>query len=244
MDLPLPPDANPASEPRPTGEAPPVITPEMLATSTTDSRQDFEKGMRLAPPVTLLLITANVVIFLVLVMKGALESREAIVLAGALSRERVLEGEVWRLVSAMFLHGGFDHLIGNCIALYVLGVACEHAFGTAKVGVLYLLAGLGGSLLSILWSMGPSVGASGAIFGLMGAGSVFFRKHGRKFVLRDNRVGVVLIVWALYSIVTGLTEPLIDNGAHIGGLLTGSAVALGFRPALLDRLPTSIAASK
>lgn len=220
----------------------PTIGDHMLAPAQAPSaevREDFEKQMSLAPRLTILLIAANVVIFIISLFAGSLDSREAIILAGALAREQVLAGEPWRLVSAMFLHGSLDHLIGNCIALYILGMACEHAYGLGRAGLLYLLAGVGGSLLSTAVSPGPSVGVSGAIFGLMGAGIVFFRKYSRRFIVRDNRIGIVLLVWALYSIATGFFEPYIDNAGHIGGLLVGAAVALCVHPALLNRISSA-----
>src|SRR5439155_353506 len=141
----------------------------MLAPGT-DTRVDFERGMRTAPPLILLLIAANVALFAWELAAGALASRESIVEAGALVRDRVLAGEWWRLESATFLHAGWDHLIGNCLVLYVVGMACEHAFGFARTAVVYFTSGLTGSLLSTTLSPGPSVGASGAIFGIVAAG--------------------------------------------------------------------------
>ncbi|MBI1738896.1 MAG: rhomboid family intramembrane serine protease [Acidobacteria bacterium] len=208
-----------------------------------DPRVDFEKGMSLAPRAPLLLIGANIIIFVVTYLKGALESKEAIVLAGALSRAEVMAGQYWRLGSAMFLHGSFGHLFGNCVALFVLGVATEHAYGKLRTTLLYLVAGLGAGLLSTALSPGPSVGASGAIFGLMGVMIVFFRKYGKLFILRDNRVGVVLIVWAIYSILTALAEPYIDNAAHVGGLLTGAVLALLLPAQIATRVPRGDAAA-
>src|SRR5256886_7914247 len=140
----------------------------MLATRAAP-RVDFERGMRTAPPLTLVLIAANVALFGWELAAGALASRESIVEAGALVRDRVLAGEWWRLVSATFLHAGWDHLLGNCLVLYVVGMACEHAFGFVRTAVVYFTSGLTGSLLSGALSPGPSVGASGAIFGVLAA---------------------------------------------------------------------------
>src|SRR2546430_10302706 len=100
---------------------------------------------------------------------GALQSRESIIAAGALVRDRVIAGEWWRLISATFLHAGVDHLIGNCLVLYVVGMACEHAFGFARTAIVYVTSGLTGSLLSAAVTPGTSLGESGAIFGVVGA---------------------------------------------------------------------------
>jgi len=214
------------------------ITGDMLLSR----RLDFERRMRRAPPVTLATIAVLALVFLAEVAQGALASRRGIVAAGALVRERVAAGEYWRLLSATFLHGGVDHLVGNAIALYILGMVCEHAFGRSQFVLLYVVSALAGSLVSVLTSPGPSVGASGAIFGLQGAAIVLFRSHRDRLLLRDRRVGVVLVVWAIYTIVGGLMTPLIDNGAHVGGALGGTLVARRLHPVVLAPLPAEQAA--
>src|SRR5918996_4700068 len=179
-------------------------------------RLDFERRMRRLPPFTLAMIGVLAAIFVAEAARGALASRAAIVAAGALARERVAAGEYWRLLSATFLHGSADHLVGNAIALYILGMVCEHAFGRGQFVLLYVASALGGSLVSLLTSPGPSVGASGAIFGLQAAAIVLFRAHRDRLLVRDRRIGVVLIVWAIYAIAQGVLTPYVDNGAHVG----------------------------
>jgi rhomboid protease GluP len=216
-----------------TPETPLRITPEMLLSR----RVDFERRMRRFPPLTVAILAVLLLILIFEIRVGALESREAIVAMGALARERVAAGDYWRLLTAPWLHGSVDHLLGNGIALYILGMVCESAFGRAQLLVLYVLSGLAGSLLSVLMSPGPSVGASGAIFGLQGAAIVLFRMHRDRLLVRDRRVGLVLIIWALYTIVGGFMEPLIDNGAHIGGALGGALIARYLHPVVLSPLP-------
>jgi rhomboid protease GluP len=216
-----------------TPETPLRITPEMLLSR----RVDFERRMRRFPPLTVAILAVLLLILIFEIRVGALESREAIVAMGALARERVAAGDYWRLLTAPWLHGSVDHLLGNGIALYILGMVCESAFGRAQLLVLYVLSGLAGSLLSVVMSPGPSVGASGAIFGLQGAAIVLFRMHRDRLLVRDRRVGLVLIIWALYTIVGGFMEPLIDNGAHIGGALGGALIARYLHPVVLSPLP-------
>ncbi|MBI4593965.1 MAG: rhomboid family intramembrane serine protease [Candidatus Rokubacteria bacterium] len=219
-------------------ERPLRITPDMLL----GRRVDFERRMRRLPPLTLGLIGLLVLIFLVEVAVNGLDSREAIVALGALDAAAVGAGEYWRLVSAIFLHGGFQHLASNAVALFILGMLGEHAFGRRQFVILYVLSGLGGSVVSLLTGAGPSVGASGAIFGLQAAAIVLFRQHRDRLLLRDRRIGVVLLVWAVYSIATGLTMPYIDNGAHLGGALAGALVARRLHPVVLDPMPPEPAA--
>jgi len=222
------------------GPEPPLrITPEMLLSR----RIDFERRMRRLPPVTAAILVLLVAIFALEVRFGALRSPESVIGAGALVRERVSAGEYWRLLTAPWLHGSVDHLVGNGIALFILGMVCEAAFGRAQFVVLYVLSGLAGSLVSVAMSAGPSVGASGAIFGLQGAAIVLFRLHRDRLLVRDRRVGFVLIVWALYTIGGGIMEPFIDNGAHIGGALGGALIARYLHPVVLSPLPPERAAT-
>jgi rhomboid protease GluP len=217
-------------------ELPILITEQMLAgppKGRGNGRVDFERGMSAAPAVPLLLIAACVLAFALELGQGALRDAESVVAAGALVRARVLAGEPWRLISAIFLHGSVDHLLGNCFALYILGMACEHAYGRAKVLVLYALGGLCGSLLSMLVNPGPSLGASGAIFGLQGAMVMFFYQHRGSFYLCDRRIGFVLLAWGVYTIMLGFLTPYVDNLAHLGGAIGGAAAAYMLEPRLI-----------
>ncbi len=223
---------NPPTKPPDHPEQEPIlITEDMLVRPARPSgRVDFERGMSYAPPVTLLLIAANIAAFVWEVNRGALASRESIIAAGALTRALVRDGEVWRLVTPMFLHGSPEHLIGNMIALYILGMACEHAVGSARMLGVYLASGIAASLLSMGLNPGPSVGASGAIFGLMGAVIAVLNRHQHRLYLRDRRIGAVLAAWAIYTIATGLVSPLVDNAAHAGGFLGGALLGLKLEP--------------
>ncbi|MHB1035300.1 MAG: rhomboid family intramembrane serine protease [Pirellulales bacterium] len=233
--------AGDASFPRPgEEEAPLTISPEMLATEDEpDTRIDFEQGMSCLPPVMLALIAAVVVVFVLELATGALDNTQALTAAGAMSRRLVLAGEVWRLVTAVFLHASAGHLVGNCVVLYIAGMACEHAFGWYRAALVFLVSGLCGSLLSMAFHTGPSVGASGAIFGLLGAVIVFVYKYQRFIVLRGRRVGFALLVWASYEIALGFFTPWIDNYAHIGGLLGGALAAWFLPPAILQQSHTN-----
>ena len=194
---------------------------------------DFESGMTYRPPATLALIIALAVIFAWQLGSGALASENGIVDAGALVRSRVVEGEYWRMISATLLHGGFEHLIGNCAALYILGMAGEHALGAWRVLAIYAASGLAGSLASVLAGPGPSVGASGAICGLMGAVVFILYRYRHVYHVRNKEIALALAAWAVYTILIGAIDPQIDNWAHFGGLIGGAVVATGISPRLL-----------
>ena len=229
-------------------EEPILITPDMLAPRRPaprppDSRIDFERGIGPLPPVVLAIMAANVAVFIWEVNSGAfIDSKAAIeagalghpsiLEAGALIRERVLAGEWWRMITAIFLHGGIDHLIGNMFVLYIVGMACEHAFGAARTALIYFGSGLTGSAVSLAMGPGPSVGASGAIFGVLAAVVVMVYRYQKRFQVRDKRVGFVLAAWAGWQLLTGFVSPFIDNFAHLGGMLGGAMAALWLVPQL------------
>ncbi len=130
----------------------------------------------------------------------------------------ILAGEWWRLVTAIFLHAGLLHIGLNLWCLFDLGPEVESLFSTAKFIVFYLFTGVAGFVLSLWWSpFGMSVGASGAILGLVGIliGASFH--HGR--LGKDYRSQ--LWRWVIYIFIFGLFFA-VDNAAHFGGLVTGA----------------------
>lgn len=224
---PLTPDAAPP----PCEEAPLDVTPEMLAPRRArpvdDGRREFEEGIGYAAPLTLALIVANVAVFAWELATGALQTGADIVAAGALQRDHVLAGETWRLVSSEFLHGSPDHLLGNMAALYILGLGLEHGLGARRFATVYVASMLAASAASLAMGPGPSVGASGAIFGVMGALVAHLYRHRADLVVRERRIPVVLGLWAGWTLLVGAVVPMIDNAAHVGGLAMGAA--LGWR---------------
>jgi rhomboid protease GluP len=212
---------------------------------------DFEKGMSIRPSTSVLLIAACVIAFGFQFAKGGLFRLETMIDQGALEAGRVQEGEWWRTISAAFLHGGPDHLIGNMLMLFVLGMACEHAFGAGPFLMLYVASALGGSALSLALGNKPSVGASGAIFGLAGGLIGFFLRNRSRIHLRDHRIAFVLAIWAGYQLLLGfgLLNETVDNRAHLGGLLAGLLIGFVLPPAPLaddrkafERSPFSLGA--
>lgn len=136
----------------------------------------------------------------------------------------IYQGEYWRLLTAMFLHGSLIHIFFNAYALYVFGTEVERMYGTDRFVTIYFVAGLVGSVASYIFSPYPSVGASGAIFGLFGAHAAFFYLN-RK-VLGDfakmqlqSMAGLLVV-----NLLIGFSGSRIDNYAHIGGLIGGMIV--------------------
>jgi len=135
-------------------------------------------------------------------------------------------GEWWRLLTNVFVHGGLLHIAFNMWALWNLGALCEALYGRWTYAAIYLTCGLGASLASATWHpYVPSVGASGAIFGLAGALLAAF-KLGEFSVPRSALSGTLrsLGAFVVYNLLFGFALPGIDNTAHIGGLVTGLIV--------------------
>jgi rhomboid protease GluP len=145
---------------------------------------------------------------------------------GALERDAVLAGEVWRLVTCLFLHGSAVHLFFNVAVLYSLGATLERILGTSRFLVLYLASGLGGAALSLVFLDGRSVGASGALWGLMSAEFLLSIRGGGILpepVRQRLRKGAGQNL--LLNMVNSL-RPGVDWAAHAGGGLVGAAFVL------------------
>ena len=140
---------------------------------------------------------------------------------GGVSRPTVADGEVWRILTAGFLHGGFLHLLFNMYSLWILGGMLEPAIGRLRFALIYFVSLLAGSFGALLMQpTGLTVGASGAIFGLMGAAVVILRNRG----LNPMESGLGL--WIGLNLLITFTIPGISIGGHIGGLLGGAVTAL------------------
>jgi len=132
-------------------------------------------------------------------------------------------GQYWRLLTGVFVHGGLLHIAFNMWCLWDLGALAESLYGHVTFAVVYLLAGIGASLASVIWNPGVlSVGASGAIFGIAGALIASF--YLGEFSLPRAAVAATLrsvVVFVGYNLVFGAMISRVDNAAHVGGLLTG-----------------------
>ena len=151
-------------------------------------------------------------------------------IAGRCGTDLVLvQKEYWRLLTSVFLHSGLYHLGSNLIAQVFLGNAVERNLGHIKYLILYIVSGVGGNIISVLYDRAQgvntySVGASGAVFGVMGALIVLIIKGRKKL-----RTGSSMLVRAgfavFYAVYAGFRTPYTDNAAHLGGLAFG--IALG-----------------
>ena len=182
-------------------------------------------------PVTFGLISACVLVYVLVALQGAAvgvslnvglvqQPREVLSL-GALIPALVAEGEAWRLITSAFLHSGFVHLALNMLSLYFLGSFAEVTFGRGRFLALYLTSGIAGGLAYLYFGSfnAPAVGASGAIFGLLGGVFGFAIRRGT-FSTRNPVISQLLLLTAI-NLFLGATIPGVSNTAHIGGLLGG-----------------------
>jgi rhomboid protease GluP len=189
------------------------------------SRRYESKSENGKPWVTYGIILINIIVYIITaLLSGDIFDSDinVLVFLGAKYNEAIVQGEYYRLVACMFLHGGILHLVLNMYALNSVGPLVESVYGKLKFLVIYVLSGIVSSLLSFLFSEGISIGASGAIFGLLGTTLVYaitMRRNIGKGFLR-NIASVITI-----NLFIGFSMPNIDNFGHLGGLIGGVITA-------------------
>jgi len=186
--------------------------------------------MKRFTPVTTGLLAVIAIVFGYEVVTQAYASDTAMIRLGAIVPGLLERGEYWRLIAAMFLHGGWLHWFLNSWALYQLGTLYETLFGSWRFALVYFVTGLIASLASsIHMKTGAAVGASGAIFGVLGA-FIFSIRRSPQYRHQPWTRSLIsqLVFWIVVNIAIGFSFPFIDNTAHIAGLITG--LILGFLP--------------
>lgn len=202
------------------------ITNDINKKNMNEAKQTEEIFKEKTPYVTYSIIFLNILLFLLMYIFGnGSEDALTLLLFGGLNKDLVANGEIYRIITSAFLHNGIIHLTFNMYALYIIGKDVESFFGHVKYSVIYLLSIILGSLLSLVFSNGfiVSVGASGAIFGLMGA-LLFFGYNYR--VTLNNSITRQIIPIILLNLFIGAMIPSIDNFAHLGGLIGGYLAAM------------------
>ncbi len=182
------------------------------------------------PIVTWILLGIIGVAFVGETLAGGSTNIEVLVRMGAKVTPLIAAGQYWRLFTSMFLHIGLMHLFFNAYALVVIGTELERLYGPWRFLTVYLLSGLYGSLASYAFNVSLSAGASGAIFGIIGALAAFFLLHRERLgAWGRSRLANIAILIAI-NLFLGFTQPGIDNLAHIGGLLCGLALGWALAP--------------
>lgn len=200
---------------------------ELILNVTEDINQKTEKNNRIYEAtfkpkkivVTYVIMIICIALFLLtyIVGEGSLDGL-TLYNFGAVSSGAIKSGEIWRLVTGTFLHAGIIHLFANMYSLYIIGSQLENFVGKKKFIIIYLLSAISGSLMSSVFSDSLSVGASGAIFGLLGS-MLYFGYHYRLYLGTVIKTQIIPII--LLNLFLGFSLSGIDNAAHIGGLIGG-----------------------
>lgn len=194
------------------------------------NKEDAQKIEEIFKPkkniITILLVAVNIIIYLAMILFNQYDNT---INSFAVYGPFIFKyNEYYRLITGAFLHANFVHLILNCYSLYVIGSQIENFMGKWKYLIIYFVSAITGSMLSALLSDGASIGASGAIFGLMGS-LLYFGYHYRVYL--GNVLKSQIIPLILLNLLIGFITPGIDNFAHIGGLVGGAlaTVAVGVK---------------
>lgn len=178
---------------------------------------------------TVALIVVNVAVFMIMTMFGDTEDAVFMLQHGAMYEPFVIQQhEYYRIITCLFLHFGIEHLLNNMVMLGALGWNLELEIGKVRFLVIYFVSGIAGNILSLFYDLSTenpavSAGASGAIFGLMGALLyVVILNRGRL----DRLSGRGMLIMVALSLYFGFASSGVDNFAHIGGLVSGFILAV------------------
>jgi rhomboid protease GluP len=176
------------------------------------------------PYVTYALVGVTVFVYLLQNISQFLLNYDLPAYLGMKANDLILQGQLWRLFTPMLLHGGLLHIFFNMYALYIIGREIEMFYGRWRYLALYIVSGFAGNVFSFLFTSAPSLGASTAIFGLIGAQALFIYQN-RKF-FKNSRSMLInsLVVIGVNLFIIGSLQ-FVDNFGHLGGLLGGVAFA-------------------
>jgi len=203
-----------------------ALSPSYEPKNVTDSAPQKPSGTK--APATAALIAINAVIWLLL---NAVDKNIAYLFAN--NRSAVLEAhQFYRLFTCVFIHVTFIHLFYNCFSLYIFGRLCENLLGWKKYILLYISSGIAASVVSMIFSSGYSIGASGAVYGIMGALLAYAKNRGK------NIQGLnypTLFLFIVTGIGLGFADKSVDNFAHIGGVIFGFLLVYILEKAVKNR---------
>ena len=218
---------------------------ELIINVTNDINEKTEKDNRLFAKVfspkkiifTNLIALICFIMYIILVIKSGnllIFDADTLALLGANNLALVKSGEIWRLLTAAFLHGGLIHIVVNMYSLFILGTQVETFIGKWKFLFIYIVSAISGSLLSLVFAEPNvvSVGASGALFGLMGS-LLYFGYHYRLYLsdaIKNQIIPIIIINLLIGFTVSRIDNVahIIDNVAHIGGLIGGYLASMAF----------------
>ena len=208
--------------------------PEDQEDTSTGARVPLP-GNRTLPVATWVILGVNLALWLLTQFSGGSTDPDVLLRYGAMEALHIAAGDYWRLLTAIFLHSGMVHLGFNCVGLFIFGQQIEQLYGRSRFLLIYVVSGLAGSVASysLNISLAPhsiGVGASGAIFGLLGALAAFFLYHRDKLGRLGRQSLNGLLVLAAVNLFFGFVISGVDNYAHIGGLVAGALLGVSLSP--------------
>jgi membrane associated rhomboid family serine protease len=212
-----------------------IVRPARRAGPASEAGRIVRHSQLRSAPAVLALIVLNAVAFLFEISVGDLNDPDVLHRVGALEPYAVVvQGEYWRLFTALFLHGGFTHLLFNLFALYILGPPLERSIGALRFTVSYLISGLASSAgvvgLTLLGFVQVSqlVGASGCIMGIVGTWAGFLVRHRHAPQAKQRLGNIVMII--VIQVAFDLSTPQVSMAAHLCGLIAGFFLGLILAP--------------
>jgi len=173
------------------------------------------------PYATYVILGVTIVIYLLQLAGQYLIHADVLLYYGIKLGPAIRSGQLWRLITPVFLHASILHIAFNMYALFIFGRGLEMRYGHGRFLLLYFLSAYAGNVMSFLLTVDPSLGASTAIFGLISAEGVFIIQNRKLLGSRVNRSLINLIYIAGVNLLIGFTTASVDNWGHIGGLLGG-----------------------
>ena len=196
-----------------------------------------DRGPAFTPWVTYILLGVTILVYAGQFLTESLMGIDLFAVFGMKINQAIIAGELWRLVTPIFLHGSLTHIGFNMYALFVLGPGLERTYGRSRFLMLYFLSGIAGNVASFYFSPNNSLGASTAIFGLVAAEAVFVYRNREFFGKQARSLLGNLAFIVVVNLMLGFM-PGIDNWGHMGGLVGGLAFAWTSGPLLIvDWLP-------
>ncbi len=228
----------------------PDLQTEKFATELKENSEFFQRLIEATPRVwvTYTIVALNLLVYLAMSVSGVnplAPTGESVIPWGSNFGPLTISGEWWRLLSATFVHFGLMHLLLNMYAMFQTGLLVERLLGKVRFLLMYLFAGLSGSVASLVWNpVVNSAGASGAVFGVYGCLlAVVMRRRGEipTSILTMHRNSTLIFIG--YNLINGVAHAGIDNAAHIGGLLGGALAGFALTKSL-DAKERSLDAGK
>ncbi|WP_236747659.1 rhomboid family intramembrane serine protease [Acetilactobacillus jinshanensis] len=171
------------------------------------------------PYITEALLGIMILVYLVMSVTGGTNNPYNLIRFGAKVNPLIIQGQYWRFVTPIFIHLNFTHILFNGITFYYLGVQIERLFGHLRFLIIFMISGIAGNMFSFAFNTSISVGASGAIFGLLGAFMMIGEIAWRNPAIRQ--MTKLFVIFILLNLVSDFLTVGIDISGHIGGLIAG-----------------------